>query len=57
MKKDLGVICVSYVLLAQTHGYDSNYFGRDVGTTTSGIMTTLICIVRGSLGVEERALK
>ncbi len=48
VKKDLGVICVSYVLFAQTHGYDSNYFGRDVGTTTSGITTTLIC--KGSVG-------
>lgn len=32
VKKDLGVICVSYVLFAQTHGH---CFGRDVGTTTN----------------------
>jgi hypothetical protein len=55
VKKDLGVVCVSYVLFAQTHGNDSNYFGRDVGTTTSGIMTTLIC--KGSVGCGREGIK
>ncbi len=55
VKKDLRVICVSYVLFAQTHGYDSNCFGRDVGTTTSGIMTTLIC--KGSIECGREGIK
>jgi len=50
-----GHLCKLGVLFAQTHGYDSNYFGRDVGMTTSGITTTLIC--KGSIGCGREGIK